>query len=98
MIHIGEKIKIKNVSNVVNDNCPSFSGIVNQECKGELWVNDIEVPTIAIAKSYAVGDFTFLGTCEAKDDFLKLKDFLENELFIQIKQDGDSIFEFFNRE
>lgn len=93
MILADKDIKINNVTNVVDEKCPSFSGIINQECKGKLWVNDIVVPTIAITESYAVGSFAFLGTYKAKD-FLDLKAFLETDLFIQLKQNGYNCFEF----
>lgn len=94
MIQINKDIKIKDVTNVVNEKNPSFSGIVNQECKGKLWVDNIEEPRIAIAESYAAGSFAFLGTYETDEDFLKLKDFLENELFYHLKKNGYRDFEF----
>lgn len=94
MIQINKDIKIKNVTNIVNEKSPSFSGIVNQECKGKLWVDNIEVPRIAIAESYAVGGFAFLGTNDTNEDFVKLKDFLENELFYYLKNSEYDCFEF----
>ncbi len=94
MIFVDKYTKLKNVTNVVNEKCPSFSGIVNQECKGNLWVNDIDTPTIAIVQSYAVGGFAFLGTYISSKDFLSLKAFLETELFILLKQNGNDCFEF----
>ncbi len=94
MIQINKDIKVKDVTNVINEKSPSFSGIVNQECKGELWVDNIEVPRIAIAGSFAVGGFAFLGTYENKEEFLILKDFLENELFYHLKKNGVDCFEF----
>ncbi len=94
MIKIDQDLKIKNVMNVVNEKCPSFSGIVKQECKGNLWVNNIKVPTLAMVESYAVGSFAFLGIYNTKEDFLKLKDFIETELFIHLKQKGYHCFEF----
>ena len=94
MIQISKDIKIKDVTNVVNEKSPSFSGIVNQECKGKLWVDNIEEPKVAIAESYAVGSFAFLGIYETNEDCLYLKDFLENELFHQLKKNGYECFEF----
>lgn len=94
MIQISKDTKIKDVTNVVNEKSPSFSGIVNRECKGKLWVDNIEKPRIAIAESYAVGSFAFLGTYETSEDFLNLKDFLENELFHHLKKNGYNCFEF----
>jgi hypothetical protein len=94
MIQISRDIKINNVINVVNDNSPSFSGIVIQVCKGKLWVDDIDVPSIAIAESSAVGSFAFLGIYETDEVFTNLKVFLENELFCQLKNNGYDCFEF----
>lgn len=94
MIQIDSNMKIINVTNIVNEKCPSFSGIVNQECKGKLWVNYLEIPTIAIAESNAVGSYAFLGTERSKEKFLELKAFLENDLFLQLRQNGYKCFEF----
>lgn len=94
MIQIDRNITLKNVTNVINEKSPSFSGIVSQECKGKLWVDEIENPRIALAESYAVGSFAFLGIYEVKEDFIKLRAFLENELFLSLKKNGYNCFEF----
>jgi RimJ/RimL family protein N-acetyltransferase len=54
----------------------------------------VEAPRIAIAESYAVGGFAFLGTYERNEDFLNLKAFLENGLFNNLSQNGYPCFEF----
>ncbi|WMJ87438.1 GNAT family N-acetyltransferase [Anaerocolumna sp. MB42-C2] len=59
-----------------------------------MWVNNLEVPTIAIAESYAVGSFAFLGIYNTEGEFLKLKDFIEAELFNELKKKGYPCFEF----
>jgi hypothetical protein len=92
VIQISKDKKIIDVTNVVNEKSPSFSGIVNRECKGNLWVDNIEEPRVAIAESYAVGGFAFLGVTNG--DFLNLKGFLENELFHYLKKNGHDCFEF----
>jgi GNAT superfamily N-acetyltransferase len=94
MIQIDKGVVLKNTTNVVNDKCPSFSGIVSQECKGNLWVNDIDTPTLAIAESYAVGGFAFLGTYKSEEVFIELKRFLYDDLLPQIKEQGCNCFEF----
>ncbi len=94
MIKVDCNTKLKNVSHVINEHSPSFSGIVNQECKGELWVDSIDEPKIAIASSYAVGSYAFLGTYERPEVFLHLKDFLEKELFARLRENGCEYFEF----
>ncbi len=94
MILVDKNVKMKNITSVVNEKCPSFSGIVSQESKGNLWVNNIDAPTIAIAESYAVGGFAFLGTYQSNKDFIELKAFLEADLLPQVKKNGCHCFEF----
>lgn len=94
MIPINADTRLLNIKNVIEENCPSFSGIVAQECKGYLWVDDIEAPTLAIAESYAVGNFAFLGTTQSKAALDRLRTFLDNELFVQLQKDGHTGFEF----
>ena len=72
MIQVKDTIKINDVTQIVHENSPSFSGIVNQKCKGKLWVDQIHKPTIAIAESYAVGSFAFLGANTTEEDFLNI--------------------------
>lgn len=94
MIKIDNHTKIKNVSNVVNEYSPSFSGIASQECKGELWVDQIQEPRIAIAGSYAVGGYAILGTQLTTEELMEFKVFLENELFDHLRESGHECFEF----
>lgn len=94
MILINNDIKIKDVTNIINENAPSFSGIVNGDCKGKVWVDNIEVPRFAIVESYAVGGFALLGKYEDKEDLIKLKYFLETEFFNHLKKNGYDCFEF----
>jgi hypothetical protein len=94
MIRINNSDKIKNVAHVINEYSPSFSGIVNQECKGELWVDSMEEPRIALAGSFAVGSYAFLGISDRPEDFIYLQEFLEKELFPQLRTRGYDCFEF----
>lgn len=94
MLRVTKDIKIKNVNNIINDKSPSISGIISQECKGKLWVDHIETPRIALAESYATGSFAFIGTYESEEDFLNLSNYLRNELFPQLKENGYDHFEF----
>ncbi|MDF2905463.1 MAG: acetyltransferase, gnat family [Herbinix sp.] len=94
MILIDRNNKITNVNKVVSEKSPSFSGIVNQDCKGKLWVDNMEVPRIAIVESFAVGSFAFLGVNEFIKDFVHIKMFLENELYCYLKKTGRECFEF----
>ncbi|RXZ77498.1 GNAT family N-acetyltransferase [Paenibacillaceae bacterium] len=86
--------KIINYKKVTNDYCPSFSGIVAGECKGDLWVNDIENPNIAIANSYAVGGYAFLGDIKSEEEYKGVEMFINEELFTMVKSKGINYFEF----
>ena len=92
-------IKIESLSegqyeNIINDNCPSFSGIVAGECKGNLWVDNIEKPKIAIADSYAVGSFAFLGSINNEDENMTLRNYIISDIFNFLKQKGIYYFEY----
>lgn len=89
-----ESISVGNYENVINDDCPSFSGIVTGESKGNLWVDNIVKPKIAIAASYAVGSFAFLGSINNEDEYMKLKDYIRNDIFDFLKQKREDYFEY----
>lgn len=97
----GEKvIKIDGLSKVVNyekitaPHCPSFSGIVADECKGELWVDHTGWPNIAIVNSYAVGGFAFLGHIQSDEAYNVTQVFIYKKLFPLLKSKGIDDFEF----
>ena len=93
MIKIDD-LQVGNYENVVNDDCPSFSGILAGECKGDLWVDDIVNPKIAIANSYAVGSFAFLGNINNEDEYINLKNYVKNDIFEFLKRKGLDYFEY----
>lgn len=93
MIKVDGLHRIKNYHKITNDLCPSFSGIVAGECKGNLWVDDIENPNIAIADSYAVGSFAFLGDIKSHAEYKNVKTFIDVELFPTLKAKGIHYFE-----
>ncbi len=70
---------------------PSFSSIVIGNSKGELWVNNIEKPAVALAYSAPVGGFAIMGTPENYDGFFQ---FLEKKFLIELKAKGFNYFEF----
>lgn len=86
--------KLYNYENITNDNCPSFSGIVVGECKGNLWVDDLDNPRIAIVYSYPVGSLAFLGSTINDNEYIELKKAIEKEIFNFLRQEGISYFEF----
>ncbi len=94
MIKINNLQTVSNFDNVVNEDCPSFSGIVAGECKGELWVDTIDKPSIALANSYAVGSFSFLGNIVNDNTYIELDNFIKKDIFYYLKQQGINYFEF----
>ena len=94
MIKVDNLYKISNYDDVINDGCPSFSGIITGECKGDLWVDNIDTPQIAIAYSYAVGGFAFLGTIKSDNEYVKINNFINNDFFKYLKQKGIKDFEY----
>jgi len=94
LIKQGSFHQLSNFENITNENCPSFSGIVTGECKGDLWVDDIDNPRISIVYSYPVGSFGFLGCGIYDYEYLELKKFIEKEIFDYIKDNKLGCFEF----
>jgi GNAT superfamily N-acetyltransferase len=94
MIKVDGIHKIRNYKKITNDDSPSFSGIVSGECKGNLWVDEIENPSIAIADSYAVGSYGFLGEIKSDEEYKNLKAFIDCELLPMLKAKGNTHFEF----
>lgn len=95
MLKVDNFCKIRNYEKVTDVNCPSFSGIVAGECKGDLWVDNIDTPHIAIANSYAVGRcFAFFGSIMNDNEYVKLKKYIKKEIFDFLKQKEISYFEF----
>lgn len=84
----------ENYGKITNRDCPSFSGIVAGECKGDLWVDRTDDPGVAIVYSYAVGSFAFLGKINNKEQYRSLKDFIENDIFRNLKHKGTNYFEY----
>ncbi len=89
-----DSLRVKKFENVTYEDCPSFSGIVAGECKGNLWVDNIDNPEIAIADSYAVGSFAFLGNINNDNEYMILEKFIKNDIFKYQKQREINYFEF----
>lgn len=89
-----EKLDKSKIKDVVYEDSPSFSGIVSGECKGSLWVDDIENPSLALAYSFAVGGYSILGKPKKEFVYEKFNDFLINDLFLKLKEKNVNDFEF----
>jgi ribosomal protein S18 acetylase RimI-like enzyme len=94
MIKVDDFHRLKDISNVTSVCSPSFSGIVSGECKGNVWVDNLECPNIALVESTPVGGFAFLGAIHTKEQGEHLKLFLKEELFPLLKSSGIDSFEF----
>jgi len=94
MIKLDDAHKLSNYENITNDNCPSFSGIIAGESKGELWVDDIVNSRISIVYSYPVGSFAFLGSSINDEEYVKIKEYIKTEIFNFLKKKGIACFEF----
>lgn len=57
-----DRLSPRAIDNLVYGNSPSFSGIIAGECKGEIWVDDICNPSLALVFSFAVGGYSILGS------------------------------------
>jgi len=81
-------------TNILYSDSPSYSGIVAGECKGDVWVDNIVNPTLALVYSFTVGGFSIMGSpndASVYDDFIK---FLREKLFFELKSKGINYFEF----
>jgi len=89
-------IKVKSCNdsqckNILYKDNPSFSSIVLGNSKGDLWVNNIKKPTVALAYSRPVGGFSIMGIPEDYEIFLQL---LEGDFLAELKENGFDYFEF----
>ncbi|WP_310603993.1 GNAT family N-acetyltransferase [Anaerosporobacter sp.] len=79
---------------VTFETCPSFSGILCGNSAGKIWVDEIENPHFAIVYSAPVGSFGVLGRVKNDIEYNLLVEFIQNELFQQLKESGETDFEF----
>ncbi|MEN8904468.1 MAG: GNAT family N-acetyltransferase [Clostridiales bacterium] len=92
------KVINKNISldfkKITSDFSPSFSGIVSGICKGDLWIDNLKNPKLALAKSYSVGGFAIFGEMNNTAEIKKFEEFLRNDLFKELKAKNINCFEF----
>lgn len=88
------KLSSRAIDNITYDDSPSFSGIVAGECKGDMWVDDVEKPNIALVASFAVGGFSILGEPINIEVYSKFKTFMIEDMFCKLKSKGVNFFEF----
>lgn len=88
-----KKIDINKANNIISEDNPSFSGILTGESVGDIWVDNIETPSLALVHSFAVGGYSIMGNPQEDIILKKLYDFLITELFPQLKEENEE-FEF----
>ncbi len=86
--------KIGDLSKIVCDKSPSYSGIACGLSKGDVYTNDEQQPKIAVVYSEPVGGFSILGKIETKEEIDEFAEFLNNELFPNLLEDECECFEF----
>lgn len=89
MIKVNEK-NLGNCKDILYDDIPSYSGIVVKESKGDVWVNDLNCPTLAIVYSEPVGGYAILGDVSSEEEYESLIGFIDSELVAN----ASSFFEF----
>ncbi|MSU00901.1 GNAT family N-acetyltransferase [Tissierella pigra] len=89
-----DKLSLKAIEKLTYDDSPNFSGIVAGECKGDMWVDDLDNPNIALVYSFAADSFSILGEPSNIQIYNKFKDFLLENMFHQLKGKGIDYFEF----
>lgn len=89
-----ERLENCNIERVLYEDSPSFSGIVAGECRGQLWVDDIENPQLAMAFSFAVGGFSILGEPREEVVYRQFYNFLILDFFPKLREMNQYYFEF----
>lgn len=88
------KLSLEAIDNITYEDSPSFSGIVAGECKGEIWVDNVENPNIALVSSFAVGGFSILGEPMNSEVYIKLQIFMMENMLGKLKSKDIDCFEF----
>ncbi|ROR27151.1 GNAT acetyltransferase-like protein [Mobilisporobacter senegalensis] len=89
-----DKLANCNIKKITYGNNPSFLGIVSGECKGDLWVDDIKNPSLALVYSYAVGGYAILGNPQEEAICNNFYHFLIHDLFPELRKKDEDYFEF----
>ncbi len=81
-------------TNILSEDNPSYSGILAGECKGDIWIDDVKNPELALVYSNAVGGFAILGEPKNNAVYDKFNEFLREVFFVELKSRGVDGFEF----
>lgn len=75
-----DTLKLQKSDNLINEDNPSYSSILVGESSGDIWVDNIDNPTLAIVYSYSVGGYAIMGNPKEDYTIQKLYYFLIKEL------------------
>lgn len=89
-----DNISFSYCTNILSGDYPSFLGIAAGESRGDMWVDNIGNPTLALVYSFAVGGFSIMGSPQDVSVYNDLIKFLREELFLELKEKGINYFEF----
>jgi RimJ/RimL family protein N-acetyltransferase len=94
MIKIEHLSEACNYQDITNEACPSFSGIIAGECAGQIWVDDVAQPRIALAYSPAVGGFAFFGQLDTEEEYRSLTTSFNDTMISYLTENDYECFEF----
>lgn len=81
-------------SNILSVDNPSHSGILAGECKGDIWIDNVKNPELALVYSNAVGGFAIMGEPKNNSVYDVFNKYLRERLFAELKGRGINDFEF----
>lgn len=83
------KIEPSKLKDLLSEDNPSFSGILTGESSGDIWVDNIISPSIAVVYSYSVEGYAIMGNSTDENILKNLYNFLINDLLPQFKDVWD---------
>lgn len=93
MIHV-QNANFSECANILYSDNPNHSGIIAGECKGDVWVDNVKNPAIALVYSNAIGGFSILGEPKNDSVYNEFSNYLREKLFKELKSKGIDDFEF----
>lgn len=79
---------------LLSNDSPSYSGILLGNCKGVVWVDDLNNPTLALVYSEPVGGFSIMGSDISDSTYENFKQFVNGTLEEELRAKGERDFEF----
>lgn len=78
-----DRVELSKSINLISEENPSYTGILLGESSGEIWVDNINNPTLALIYSYSVEGYAIMGTPKDDKTLLDLFNFLNNSIIPQ---------------